>query len=465
MGVAGASGAHPVSPAHASARRRRERAPGPPGEPLLGSLRRLQADPLGLFTEGAAEYGDLVEYRAAYKRVFLVAGPDLIAHIAVANRDNYTKGVSYDALKVPIGDSLLTADGPEAQARRKLLMPLFTRRWLLDELPTMVAAVESHFDRWDSLAARGEPFNVVSEMNRLAFDVVGRVLIGAALADSMTWLEKLIDDASDWVARRTRALVPLPPVLPTARNRAYRRAEREIRAFTEELIERKRGGAETSDVLSRLMAVRDSHGLPMGAREVRDEIIGLMMAGHQTTGAGLAWTWYLLGRHPEVERRAANETLDALAGDAPTADSLDRLTYLQQVIDESMRLYPPGWAFTRTPIEDDELGGYRIPKGSVVVICSYANQRNPRLWPAPLEFDPDRFAPERPSPEPYSHFPFGAGPHSCIGKHLALIESRVAMAMLLARYRLEPVSDREVAATPGITLTPAAPIMVRATRR
>ena len=145
------------------------------------------------------------------------------------------------------------------------------------------------------------------------------------------------------------------------------------------------------------------------------------MAGHQTTGAGLAWTWYLLGHHPEVDARLWRE-VDAALGDAPApaAADLEHLGYLGQVLDEAMRLYPPGWAFTRAPLGDDELAGRRIRAGSVIVISSYANQRAPQIWPDPDRFDPDRFAPERPAPDAHAYFPFGSGPHACIGKHLAL---------------------------------------------
>ena len=433
---------------------------------MLGSLRRLRADPLGLFVEASTRHEELAAFRAAHRRVYLLTGADTIAHVTVRNRQNYVKGVSYDALRVPIRDALLTLDGPAAHERRRLLMPLFTRRWLMDSVPAIVSAVESHFDRWDRLAAAGRPFNVVSEMNRLAFDVVGRVLLGTELGASMTELERLIDDASDWVAHRTRAIVPLPPVIPTRRNRSYRRAERDIRVFTERLIAARRSDGAGDDMLSRLLSVRDDHGRPLADDEIRDEIIGFLMAGHQTTGAGLAWTWYLLGHHPEVDARLAGE-IDAALGHAaaPDGTDLERLGFLGQVLDEAMRLYPPGWAFTRTPLEDDELAGRRIRRGSVIVISSYANQRSPRNWPDPERFDPDRFAPERPAPAAHAYFPFGTGPHACIGKHLALIEAKVAMAMLVRRYRLRLVSSRPVAPTPGITLTPSRPILVRAVRR
>jgi cytochrome P450 len=434
----------------------------PRGEPLLGSLRRLRNDPLGLFVEGATAH-DLVPFRAAYRRVFLVVGPELIAQVAVDGRERYAKGVSYDALRVPIGDALLTIDGPPWKPRRRLLGPLFTRRALLEQLPTIAGAVESQFGHWDRLAASAQPINVVAEMNRLAFDVVGRMLLGTELGESMSRLDTLISDASGWVANRTRALVPLPPVLPTPRNRAYQRAETEIRRFTERAIETRRRDGVRADMVSRLMSARDADGGAMGDREVRDEVIAFLMAGHQTTGAALAWTWYLLGRHPEVERVLAREVAGTAVSGAP--EDLERLPYVGAVLNEAMRLYPPGWAFTRTPLADDRLDGHRVRRGSIVVISSYANQRNPRFWTSPDAFDPARFAPGRPAPNPYHYFPFGIGPHACIGKHLALIEAKLAVALLARRYRLEPLSRRAVGATPAITLTPREPILMRVHRR
>jgi cytochrome P450 len=192
-----------------------------------------------------------------------------------------------------------------------------------------------------------------------------------------------------------------------------------------------------------------------------------MMAGHQTTAAALSWTWHLLARHPEQQERLAEAAAFALGDDSePDFGKLDVVPYLAQVLDESMRLYPPGWAFTRTPKEDDELGGVRVPGGSIVIISSYANQHSPRFWDDPDTFDPERFAPgRREAIEPYAYFPFGVGPHACIGKHMAEIESRLALALLARRYRVEAVSSAPVPPEPAITLTPAAPIRVRVTRR
>ena len=431
----------------------------------LGDLGRLRNDPLGLFAEAAAGADDVVRFRAAHRSVFLAVAPDAIAHVGIHNRANYVKGVSYDALRVPLPNALLTIDGDEARERRKVLMPLFTRRSLVDEVPTMVAAVEALCERWDAYAATGAEFDVHSEMNRLTFDVVGRILVGAELGDDMARLESRLAQASAWVARRTRALVPLPTAIPTPRNLAYRRAYRGLASWVDGLVASRRAAA-SNGAAARLVAAGDGGPGAMDDRQLRDEIAAFLMAGYQTTASALSWSWHLLGRYPETQERFADAARIALDGGPPNADRLDVVPYIGQVLDESMRLYPPGWAFTRTPREDDVVCGTRVPAGSIVIVCAYANHRSPRFWDDPETFDPERFAPGRREAIPqYAYFPFGVGPHSCIGKHMAEIETRVALAMLARRYRVVAASDAPVPATPAITLTPAEPIRVRVERR
>ena len=428
--------------------------------PLLGDLQELRHDPLSLFARGAATGADVVRFRAAYRSVYLATGPRAIAHVGIHNRDNYVKGVSYDALRVPLPNALLTIDGDEARERRRRLLPLFTRRSLVAEAPTIAAAVESLCERWDGFARTGAEFDVYSEMNRLTFDVVGRILVGAELGDDMGRLEASIARASEWVARRTRALVPLPTSIPTPSNLAYRRNYRGLAAWADALVASRRG-TNADGVAGRLVAAGG-----MDDRQLRDEVGAFMMAGHQTTASALSWTWYLLARHPEQQDRLAEAADFALGDGTPDMERLDVVPYLAQVLDEAMRLYPPGWAFTRTPEADDEIAGTPVRAGSIVIVSSYANQRSPRFWDDPETFDPERFAPgRRETIGAYAYFPFGVGPHACIGKHMAEIESRLALALLARRYRLEPVSPAPVPPEPAITLTPGAPIRVRATRR
>ncbi|MDQ3933209.1 MAG: cytochrome P450 [Actinomycetota bacterium] len=430
---------------------------------VLGDLDELRNDPLALFARAAASGEEVVRFRAVHRGVFLLPGPRAIAHVGIHNRDNYVKGVSYDALRVPLPNALLTIDGEEARERRRMLMPLFTRRSLLEEAPTIAAAVDALSERWDRFAASGEEIDVHHEMNRLTFDVVGRILVGAETGPEMERLGARLDLATAWVARRTRALVPLPPGIPTPSNLAFRKVRRELSAWAVELVESRRDG-EQSGAVGRMIAAADDS--PLGLGQLCDEVTAFLMAGYQTTAAALSWAWYLLARHPEVQERLAEAAKIALDREPPDPARVDVVPYIGQILDETMRLYPPGWAFTRTPLEDDEVAGHRIPAGAVVIVSSYANQHSPRLWEEPERFDPERFAPgRREEIEPYAYFPFGVGPHACIGKHMAEIEARLALALLARRYRIEAVSDAEVPATPAITLTPSEPVRVRVARR
>ncbi|HKP89895.1 MAG TPA: cytochrome P450 [Thermoleophilaceae bacterium] len=433
------------------------------GKRVLGDLDGLRNDPLGLFSRAAATGEEVVRFRAAHRSVFLLAGPRAIAHVGIHNRENYVKGVSYDALRVPLPNALLTIDGEGARERRRLLMPLFARRTVIDQVPTIVSAVESLCERWDGFADSGEEFDAASEMNRLTFDVVGRILVGTELGPDMDHLEARLADASAWVARRTRALVPLPPSLPTPGNVAYRRAYRDLARWADGLIETRRDPEKTGAVARLIAAGRDR---PLTTRQLRDEIAAFLMAGYQTTASALSWAWYLLARHPDEQDRLGEAARIALDREPPDAERLDVAPYIGQVLDETMRLYPPGWAFTRTPLADDEVAGHPIPAGSIVIVSSYANHRSPRLWDQPERFDPERFARGRRNTIPaYAYFPFGVGPHACIGKHMAEIEARLALAMLARRYRIEALERDEVPPTPAITLTPGRPIRVRAVRR
>lgn len=433
------------------------------GKRVLGHLDALRNDPLELFARAAATGEEVVRFRAAHRPVFLLVGPRAIAHVGIHNRENYVKGVSYDALRVPLPNALLTIDGDRARERRRLLMPLFTRRSVLEEVPTIVSAVEALCERWDGFAESGEELDAASEMNRLTFDVVGHILVGTELGPDMDRLETRLADASAWVARRTRALVPLPPSLPTPANVAYRRAYRDLARWADRLVEERRDPERTGAV-ARLIQAGD--GRPLSARQLRDEIAAFLMAGYQTTASALSWAWYLLARHPDAQERLGEAARIALDRDPPDPERLDVAPYIGQVLDETMRLYPPGWAFTRTPLGDDQVAGHHVPAGSIVIVSSYANHHSPRLWEDPERFDPERFAPgRREAIGSYAYFPFGVGPHACIGKHMAEVEARLALAMIARRYRVEPAAAEEVPPTPAITLTPGRPIRVRVARR
>ena len=442
--------------------------PGPAGSWLLGNLAALRADPLDLFLQTAIAHGGLARIRVAHLSAYVVSEPELIKQILVGRMRRYAKGVSYESLRHLLGDGLLVAEGELWRRQRRLTQPAFHKKALEAKLPTLAECVERTCRRFDAHVERGEAFDLVAEMMRLALDVVGATLMGAEIADAIDTIEEVTGEASGWVYRHMQAPIKLPPWVPTPGNIRFRRAIRVLDGVVHRTIDAHRRGEGGDTMLARLMAaVDDESGDRMSDRQLRDEVMTFILAGHETTGSSLAWTWSLLGRNPEAMDRLGEEVDAVLARDeVPDAAALGKLVYTGQVIDEAMRLYPPAWSFTRTATEEDELGGYRIPQGAMIVISPWVNHHHPRFWQSPERFDPSRFEPAAVAARGhYEYFPFGGGPHMCIGKHLTLLEVRLAMAMLARRYRIELQDPSPPAMDPSVSLRPRDPMFVRAHRR
>jgi len=424
-------------------------APGPRGGLILGSLRDIRRDPLGFFLESARKYGGLVRFRAAHKPVFLLSEPEHIRRVLQDNMGNYVKGVSYEALATVMGGGLLVAEGDVWRRHRKLMNPAFARSRMIEKAATVGACAERMLEGWRPDAE----IDVVPEMMRFAFDVVGRTLMGADIDDQMGAIERAIDGVTRHVYRRMQSPVKLPDLL-NLRQRARMRVLHGVVAAV--IAKRRAAGESGGDFLGLLMQARDDEsGEGMDDRQLRDEVLTFLLAGHETTGAALSWTLWLLAQHADVERRLHEEAREALGGRAPAAEDLPRLALASRVASESLRLYPPAWAFTRTAVSEDAIGGCRVPAGSVVVISTWVNHRLPRFWDEPDRFDPDRFLPERASARPaYAYFPFGGGPHACIGMHLSMMEVVLALAMIARRWRLELAPGQDVRPEPRISLLP-----------
>lgn len=441
--------------------------PGPPGSLVLGNLRELARDPLGLFLRAAVEHGGLARIRVAHLHVYLASEPAFIKRILVDNMRNYEKGVSYESLRHVIGDGLLVADGELWRRQRRLMNPAFARQALFDKLPTMIDVVASVCERFETYAASGETVDLVAEMMRLAFEVVGRTLLGADIADEIAAVEAVLPEASDWVFGHLRAPIKLPPTFPTPKNLRFRRIVRVLDEVVQRVIDKHRRSEGRPDMLSLLMDARhDDSGETMSDKQLRDEVLTFLLAGHETTGTALASIFYLLSEHGAIEARYLAE-VDAVLGRTrtPTPADLPRLPYTGQIIDEAMRLYPPAWSFTRTAIDDDVLGPYHVPRGAMVVVSPWVNHRHPAFWTDPEVFDPERFAPERAKRhDPYHYFPFGGGPHMCIGKYLTLFEVKIALAMIGQRFRIVRAGDGPMHFSPRISLRPSS-VPVRIERR
>ncbi len=420
-----------------------------------------------------------------FANVFLIRSPQHARHVLIANQDAYGKGTDYRVLGVLLGQGLLTnADPIFWQRQRKLVQPMFAKRHLAPMGVHMTAAAEDWLGRWDAQASdAGTPVDVHQAMNALTLDVVDRALFGVGIDDATTQtVGRAMTDvlhAGSYYLRTgyvTRALMGVGLELNTAlktRPRMWRQAMRAIDTLdgvVEQLVAAYEADpdADQDNLLALLLSARDEEtGEPMSREQVRDEVMTFLGAGHETTANALAWTWLLLSQHPDIREQLHAEVDEVLGGRTPTPEDVDRLPYTMAVLQESMRLYPPVPAVSRVALEDDEVGGTRIRKGSGVLVLPYVIHRDPELWPNPEGFDPRRFI-DPPADRPRQAFmPFGAGRRICVGSGFALMEGVLLMAMIAQRFELDLQSGVRVTPEIAITLRPegSLPMTLRRRRR
>jgi cytochrome P450 len=430
--------------------------PGPRGLPLLGSLVDfVWGDPIRTVLDALREHGDVVRFRFGPYHFYVVNHPDHIRHVLQENRQNYVKSINYETLVPVLGRGLLTNEGERWLRQRRLIQPGFHRQriaGLATEMTTQTAAMLTH---WQQYEASGEAFDVAQEMMRLTFAIVGRTLFSVDLSGEAEAIGPALTVALEWANDRTVQLVRLPLSVPTPANRRVLRAIETLDAMVFRIIEeRRRRPAGGHDLLSMLLEARDERtGEGMSDQQLRDEVMTLVLAGHETTANALTWTLYLLSKHPTVARRLRAEVVGVLGERVPTSDDLPQLPYTLRVIEEALRLYPPAWWIERQSVRADEIGEYSIEPQAFVAIVPYAMHRHPTYWDNPEGFDPDRFAPERAADRPkFAYLPFGGGPRQCIGNGFALMEAQLVLAMLMQHYRLDLVPGHPVEPEPLVTL-------------
>lgn len=423
---------------------------------LLGSLREIRRDPLGFVVRLGRTYDGVARYRIANRRFFLVTHPDGVRRVLHENHRNYTResSVSWDNIRLALGQSLLTGDGESWLSRRRLMQPAFHHRCVAGFAALMARETLAMLDRWAVFADRAQPVDVGAEVTRLTVEIlIGTLFSGDVRSKVDAILHATTVQNTDMNLRFTIPFYP-PPGVPTPHNRRLRNALGTLDEIIHDLIEEHRRHKEpVNDLLTLLIAARDEEtGAAMSDRELRDELISLFFAGHETTANTLIWTLYLLATHPDVAQRMWAEI-------AVGPDDFRSLPYTQMVISEVLRLYPPAWITTRTAKADDEICGYRIPAQSQVSLCNYATHRDPRYWEEPDRFDPERFSPGRTKGRPrYAYFPFLGGPHQCIGRDFALLEIQLILGMVARRYRLELAAGCVITPRPLITLRPGGPL-------
>ncbi len=443
--------------------RRPGRRPGAAPGPLAG-LHRYRSDPLGMLSEIHERAGDLATFRLGPQRVHSVGHPDLAAQVLTVHAEAFHKGRLLKAARAVLGDGPLTSEEPLHRRRQRLIAPGFAHRRVAGYARAMVAEGEALAGSWRD----GASVDMFDQMQRVTLRVVAGSLFGSALSrERVDAVGSALTDAVGifpllTVPFGTRLLwLPLPAV------RRFRRARRTLEATVRALVaERRADPRHHDDVLALLLEADGGGGEGAGARQLRDDLVSLLVAGHETTAVALTWAWQLLGAHPDVDERLAYE-LRTVLGDGPIDPARHAsLRYTRCVVHETLRLYPPAWVVPRLAVRPVELDGRRIPPGDVVIVCTQLLHRDPRFWDEPARFDPARFdggaAGTRRHP---AYLPFGAGPRSCLGREFALMEATLLLAALARRFRAVPLGSAPVPASFGFTLRPAGPAPMQLSAR
>lgn len=428
--------------------------PGPPSKFWGLSFLSFRKDPIGFLSDAAQRYGNLVGFRFGPQWAVLVNDPDLIKDVLVTHDQSFGKGRGLQRAKRLLGEGLLTSEGSFHRRQRRLAQPAFHRQRVQGYGTVMTHYADQLRQSWKE----GSTLDIDHEMTRLTLAIVAKTLfdadvtreaeaIGQALTTTMESWRQLMLPFSELLEK-----LPLPSM------RRFREGRARLDATIYRIIgERRADPTDRGDLLSMLMAAQDSEGDggSMSNLQLRDELMTLFLAGHETTANALTWTWFLLSQHPQVEGRLHEELDRALSGRLPHADDLPQLIYTEKVVAESMRLYPPAWIIGRRTLGEYEISSYRLPANTLMLMSPFIMHRDDRYYPEPLRFDPERWTPEAKATRPkFSYFPFGGGSRQCIGEAFAWMEGVLLVATLAQRWRLRLLPGHPVATRPLVTLRP-----------
>jgi cytochrome P450 len=410
------------------------------------------------------QFGDICRARLGLFAPLLISSAEYAHTVLVENAQHFVKSRGLRLTRPLLGDGLLTSEHEFHRRQRKLISPGFQHRRVSTYGEVMAHYAESAAVGWKD----GETIDVAAAMMKLTLAIAGKTLFNADLEREATELGGALTVANHYAIEQISAFIPLPLSWPTPRNlRARKAIARLNRTVYRVIAERRASGSDPGDILSMLLgAEEEGSGSKMNDGEVRDEVMTLFLAGHETTANALGWTFYLLSRNPDVYARLRDEVDDALRGRTPTMEDLPCMPYAMQVFKESMRLYPPGYIIGRESVSEVRVGPYRLPPKTTLFINIYGMHRNPKYFPDPERFDPNRFTPQREKQiARCSYIPFSSGPRNCIGNQFALIEGHIVLAALIQRVTFEPVIDTPVEAEPLITLRPRGGVLLRVRRR
>ena len=431
--------------------------PGPRGRFPTGNLLDYTRDHLGFLTRCAREYGDVVGLRFVNVPVYLLNSPDHIEYVLVRNNRNFIKSRGERVSLGFLGQGLLTSEGSFWRRQRRLAQPAFHRERISSYGEVMVQSAERMTATWRD----GEARDVHRDMMRLTLEIVARTLFGVPLKPAeFEEVGGALAVIAERFTGRGGVFFQVPEKVPTPGNLRFKGALRQLDTLIYGIIRSRRESGEEvgsrGDLLSMLLAARDEEtGEGMGDRQLRDEVMTILLAGHETTANALSWSWRLLAKHPEAENKLHDELDEVLAGRPPAVEDLPRLRYADMVVKESLRLYPPAWAFGREAVGDCEIGGYHVPAGTQLIMSQWVTHRDPRFYEVPAEFRPERWKDGLAERLPrYAYFPFGGGPRLCIGQSFAKMEAVLLLATMAQRFRLRPVPGERTTPQPSITLRP-----------
>ncbi len=427
--------------------------PGPKGHPILGVMPDFNRDSLAFITR-CKEYGDVVRSRFLYLHAYFLYNPDDIENVVSTNAKNFIKSRT---LRSPffqrlVGKGLLTSEGEVWRRQRRLAQPAFHRQRINAFGDVMVDYAQRMISAWKENEVR----DIHRDMMRLTLEIVVKTLFNADVSKDADKVGRALVEIVKPFASQATVKWILDNRLPTPTHRRFFGAARKIDDIVYRIIaERRASGDDQGDLLSMLLQEHDEDGSQMSDRQLRDEVMTLFLAGHETTALTLSWAWYLLAQHPEVEQKFHAEVDEVLGGRLPTVADLQRLKYTEMITKESMRLYPPAYGLGREAIDDCEIGGFRVPRGSQVFMFQWVTQRDARYFPEPERFYPERWTEEFANSLPkYAYFPFGGGPRFCIGNSFAMMEIILVLATIGQRFRTPLAHAAEVAILPAMSLRP-----------
>jgi cytochrome P450 len=435
--------------------------PGPKGKLITGVMREFNNDTLGFIERCQRDYGDVVRSRFLYLYAYFIYNPADIETLLSTNAKSYRKARS---LRSPffyrlVGNGLVTSEGDFWRRQRRLAQPAFHRQRISSYGDIMVQYAQRAIAKWND----GEQRDISREMTRLTLEIVVKTLFNSDVSNDADHVREMLSQIVKPFASQATLKWIADNRLPTPGHRRYFNAVSEIdRVVFRIIAERRASGSDEGDLLSMLLQAQDEDGSQMSDAQLRDEVMTLFLAGHETTALALSWSWYLLATHPEAEQKFHAELDEVLGGRAPEVSDLPKLKFTETIAKETMRLYPPAYAVGREAIEDTELGGYAVPRKTQIFAFQWITQRDPRYFERPDEFVPECWANESIQSLPkYAYFPFGGGPRQCIGNYFAMMEIVLLLATIGQRFRFSVVEGHEVEVLPVLSLRPKNGIKVK----